>query len=139
MNIEHAKCNCGNVSVKVEFSKPISNFTPRVCDCDFCTQHGVAYVSDPKGKLSVQIRNHGQMVNQKQGNNLADFMICGMCRDLIAATYYNNGKLIASLNSGLLVNQQALLELTIVSPKHLMVSDKVKRWQQMWFQNVEVI
>ena len=42
-------CHCG--SVRWQFVSPLASasFVPRACDCDFCSRHRAAWISDPAG------------------------------------------------------------------------------------------
>ncbi len=136
MKTERAECYCGNISADVVLSKPISSFTPRACDCDFCTKHGAAYISDPGGKLVIRINNSDQVTSYRQGSGIADFLICKMCGVLVGVTYSYEGISIGSLNSRTLENRNDLNPPQAVSPKSLSDPEKIGRWEQAWFQNV---
>ena len=138
MKAERAECYCGNISADVVLSKPISNFTPRACDCDFCTKHGAAYISDPEGKLVVRIRNSDQAMSYTQGSGIADFLICRMCGVLVGVTYSHKGISIGSLNSRILENRNDLKPPQAASPKLLSDPEKISRWERVWFQNVTI-
>jgi hypothetical protein len=138
LNTEHASCCCGNIEAKVELSVPISNFTPRACDCNFCTKHGAAYIADPSGKLTIQIKNPNEIVKYKHGSEIADFITCKLCGVFVAVTYSLEEQLLGSLNSRTLENISDLPEPNNVSPKFLPDTDKIGRWQQIWFQNVTI-
>lgn len=138
MNTAHASCCCGNIEVKIELSEPVSSFTPRACDCNFCTKHGAAYISDPNGKLAIQIRNPNEIVKYNHGSGIADFITCKLCGVFVAVTYYLGDQLLGSLNSRALENMSDLPEAQNVSPKLLPDTDKIGRWEQIWFQAVTI-
>jgi hypothetical protein len=138
LKAEHASCSCGNIEARVELSKSISSFTPRACDCNFCTKHGATYISDPNGKLTTQIRNPSEAVKYKHGSGIADFITCKFCGVFVAVIYSLKGQLLGSLNSRTLENWKKLPEPQNVSPKLLPDNEKIGRWEQIWFQNVIV-
>ena len=138
MITEHASCCCGNIEAKVELSEPISSFTPRACDCNFCTKHGAAYLSDPNGALAIQIRNPNEIAKYKHGSGIADFITCKLCGVFVAVTYSLEGQLLGSLNSRTLESMSDLAEPQNASPKLLPDTDKIGRWEQIWFQNVTI-
>ncbi len=138
MNAEYASCCCRNIEAKVELSEPISSFTPRACDCDFCTKHGAAYISDTNGKLAIQIRNPNEIAKFKHGSGIADFITCKLCGVFVAVTYSLEEQLLGSLNSRTLENMSDLPEPQNVSPKLLPDTDKIGRWEQIWFQSVTI-
>ena len=41
-------CHCGKLKVEFETGIDPADFSPRACDCSFCTKHGAAYISDPR-------------------------------------------------------------------------------------------
>lgn len=138
MNTEHAACCCGNIEVTVELSMPTSNYSPRACDCDFCTKHGAAYISDPKGKLAIKVKNSLETLNYKNGSGVADFLTCKLCGVFVVVTFSDKGLLSGSLNSRTLVNREELPQFEKSSPKLLSDIEKVARWEEIWFQNVTI-
>ena len=138
MNREKASCYCGNITAEVVLSKPLSEFLPRACDCDFCTKHGAAYLSDPEGCLTIRISRSEDAIAYNQGSGIADFWICGKCGILVAVTYSHQPVSIGTLNANTLANRSTLKPAQIVSPKLLSSDDKKSRWQQVWFQNIEI-
>ena len=138
MNTERASCSCGNIVAKVELSEPISNYTPRACDCDFCIKHGAAYISDPNGELVIKVRSPNEVARNKHGSGIADFLTCKLCGVFVAVTYSLEGQLLGSLNSKTLENMDDLSEPQNVSPKLLPDTDKIGRWEEIWFQNVTI-
>ena len=51
-------------------TRPPEAYNPRACDCDFCSKHGAAYVSDPKGALRIRLKEEGQTSRYRQGLSL---------------------------------------------------------------------
>ena len=123
---------------KVDLSDQISNYAPRACDCDFCTKHGATYISDPNGKLAIQIKNPNEIVKYKNGSGIADFITCKLCGVFVAVTYTLDEQLLGSLNSRTLVNVSDLPKPNNISPKLLPDTDKIDRWKHIWFQNVTI-
>ncbi len=124
-------CKCRAVSLAVFLPVSIENYEPRKCDCDFCVTHNLSYISDPKGKLTVQF--DGKLANQKQGSEQATFLTCNNCETIVAAVCEFEGKLRGAINSNLLDNNNKLMKPISVSPKKLSPSEKVKRWEEVWF------
>jgi len=138
LNIEKAKCHCGNISADVGLSKDITEYIPRACDCEFCTKHGAAYLSDPKGSLEIQVDKPEQTTRYKQGSGLVDLLICSVCGVLVAVTYKHNGNLIGGINSRALENLKKLQPSVAASPKLLSDSEKINRWSEIWFSDVSI-
>ncbi|WP_196138955.1 aldehyde-activating protein [Aliikangiella sp. G2MR2-5] len=123
-------CACHSVTLNVSLPQPIENFSPRACDCDFCTSRHIEYISHPDGKLYLKSSNPLQEL--RQGSNQACFLACPNCQDVIAATFKVNHMIIGSLNSQLLDERTKLKPAETVSPKQLNARDKVERWQALW-------
>ncbi|MEM7664612.1 MAG: hypothetical protein AAF250_02030 [Pseudomonadota bacterium] len=57
---------------------------PRMCGCTFCRKHPAMWFADPAGKLELRLSNN---VNRYQfGSKTADFVLCGTCGTVLAAT-----------------------------------------------------
>ena len=127
-------CACGNVQVLADLSMAVEGYQPRRCDCDFCMQHGAAYLSDPAGTLHITVQNPGRISRYRQGNQLADFLICSSCQELICVVYTEaSGKQLATLNVQPCLSQHAFAEPQMVSPKQLNAAEKTARWSTLWF------
>ncbi len=129
-------CYCGNVSYVAELTEPVSNYTPRSCDCVFCTSHGASYISDSKGKLTLAIKNESELNRFKQGSGIADFLICRNCGNAVGAIYEEGGCLYGAINSNTLRGSVETGESQSVSPEKLSDPEKVSRWKELWFSEV---
>src|SRR4051794_20913048 len=98
MHSVSGKCHCGNIRVNVELAKEPERYQPRACDCDFCRMHGAAYVSDPNGSLTIRIADPGLTGRYRQGNALADMLLCTRCGVLAAALYSSDGQTQGTVN-----------------------------------------
>jgi hypothetical protein len=132
MNIYQGKCDCGEVQLTLSLPKPISEYKPRACDCDYCMSKGAAYVSDPKGRLNI--RSEQALLLQRQGSNQASFVNCKNCKMLIAASINIKGKMIGAVNVITLKDKAMLANASVISPKLLNADDKLKRWQACWLK-----
>lgn len=138
MITEHAQCHCGTITAEVRFSKPLADFEPRACDCDFCAKHGAAYISEAEGSLDIRIKDSEHAVSYQHGSGLADFLLCGHCGVLMAVTYSHEGGTAGSLNSRTLDNRRSLMPTqTSSAVKFLSDTEKPERWKQVWIQNVQ--
>lgn len=139
MKTEHARCHCGNITAQVGLSKPLSEFEPRACDCDFCAKHGAAYITEAQGSLDIRIVDSDQAMSYQHGSGLADFLVCRKCGVLMAVTYTRDGATAGSLNSRTLENRSMLMPAQAASAaKFLSDAEKLERWKQVWFQNVQI-
>ena len=139
MNNVYGSCYCGNISYIAELVYSPSSYTQRTCDCDFCTAHGASYISDSKGKLTIKIRSEKEINRFKQGSGIADFLICKNCGVVVGACYEDGGILYGAINLKSVREKIEFGENISVSPKELNDSEKVERWKEIWFSNVELL
>lgn len=131
-------CHCGNIRFEVTLTDVPSASHPRICDCDFCRKHGAAYLSDPQGTLRVDVANERDLGKYKQGDGIADFLICRHCGVLPVVSYQENDELYAVVNCKTIDGAQQFGEYAAVSPKLLSGTKKTERWKEKWFRNVIV-
>ncbi len=124
------KCSCGEVQVKLSLPKTLSNYSPRVCDCDFCKLQKLEYLSDPHGQITLS--NQFQLKCYKQSSGQASFLRSPLCQTFLLTTYTHKNNRLASLNATVLEQYCELQPPTTISPKLLSSTDKVNRWQQLW-------
>jgi hypothetical protein len=130
-------CHCGNLSIGIELSRDPGTYHPRVCDCDFCRQHGAAYVSDPEGSLRIQIKDKQALSTYSQGSGLAEFLLCKRCGVLVTVVYRDAGSLFAVANVNAIRTPEVFGLGQQVSPRTLLPDAKAKRWREIWFSRVE--
>ena len=116
---------------------PLETYVPRACDCDFCTKHGAAYISDAKGSLVVRIKAESETRRYTQGSGQAEFLLCRNCGVLVGVFYRREGRLYGTVNAKVLEAEFAAPR--PASPKQLSDEDKVQRWQELWFPGVRII
>lgn len=131
-------CHCGNIQFTMLSQMPLSELTPRECDCDFCTKHGVRPLSDPGGSLRVAIRSQSDVHAYRQGAQLADMLICRICGVAAVMTYESEKGVYGVLNARSLDDYAELCDPVQVSPKKLNSSDKIQRWKSIWIPDVEL-
>jgi len=130
-------CHCGNILVEIKLLRPPETYIPRACDCEFCTKHGAAYVSDAKGSLVVRIKDESEARMYRQGSGQAEFLLCRNCGVLVGVFYRSEGRLYGTVNAKVLGAEFAAPR--PASPKQLSDEDKVQRWQELWFPGVSII
>lgn len=130
MNVYHGQCQCGQVKVSVTLPKRLSDYQPRACDCDFCTQRMVAYLSDPSGKAVIQ--STGKLLTLKQGSEQAGFLACPSCKSIMATSCEIDGQLKGAVNANMLADKALSGESQVASPKLLAPEQKQQRWAQLW-------
>jgi len=72
-------CHCGNINFKFTSKKSEADFIPRTCSCSFCRRHAASYISDPEGKLELQISNTDDVSFYQFGHKTCEFIICKNC------------------------------------------------------------
>jgi hypothetical protein len=120
--------------VSVELTGAPCDYAPGACDCEFCHKHGASYISDPKGAIKIEVENAERLGKYRQGNGIADCLFCTECGVLLGILYQENGHLYATANSRALISSFG--ENKPISPKLLTASEKISRWQELWFSNV---
>lgn len=75
----HGGCHCGVIRYAITTSKTENPLTPRMCNCTFCQRHGVFGISDPDGKLRVEISDRDAINRYSFGHKTAEFLICKVC------------------------------------------------------------
>jgi hypothetical protein len=138
MHTVNGGCHCGNILVDVQLSAAPGSYQPRACDCDFCRKHGAAYVSDPHGSLLIQIKDPSESGTYRQGSGQAEFLVCRHCGVLVGVFLRSGQSLYAAANLQALAGVAEFGAEQTVSPQKLSADAKVKRWQDVWFSNVEI-
>lgn len=110
----------------------LADFAPRACDCDFCTRHRAAWVSDPKGALHLHDAG-GHVRRYRQGSAQADFLFCGSCGVLVAVSSTgDDGALRGAVNRNGFDERRLLGSEVVASPQRLSPEAKLARWSQLW-------
>ena len=129
-------CHCGNISLQLELARLPRTYSPRACDCAFCTKHGAAYISDPQGRLCIRIREGEHSRIYRQGSGMGEFLLCANCGVLIGVLYRDSEGVYAAVNVRVAARPGDFGAQQTVSPRTLAESDKVSRWKSLWFPNV---
>lgn len=130
-------CRCAALSIEVTLTQPPSAYTPRACDCNFCSERGAAWVSDPNGVLRLVQRDDTDALHCRQGSGQADFIACAHCGTLVLVACEMDGHLYAAVNAHVL-NAAEFAPEQPASPQHLSPEAKRARWRQLWFAQVSV-
>jgi hypothetical protein len=138
MHIISGGCHCGRIEFSAELSRVPGSYNPRACDCDFCRKHGAAYISDPSGHLRIKINSESDVRRYRQGSGAAECLLCVNCGVLVTVLYRTGQVTYGAVNSRVTSDPTVFGEVNAVSPKMLLPSEKVKRWQDIWFCNVDV-
>jgi hypothetical protein len=131
-------CHCGNIQVDLSLARAPANYHPRACDCSFCRKHGAAYISDAQGSLRIRISEPDGCGQYRQGNELAEMLLCTRCGVLIGALFQSEGRIHATVNVRAVEGTARFGAEQTVSPQVLSADQKVARWKELWFGDVEV-
>ncbi|WP_461538425.1 GFA family protein [Spongorhabdus nitratireducens] len=123
-------CSCGNTTLNLSLPLPVTDLTPRACDCDFCVSHQAAYLSHPEGQL--QLASKMPFRTKQQGSKQAQFLFCSSCNDLIAVICQIRGEYKGTVSARYLSEYSFMKEALPISPKVLSPKEKWTRWEQMW-------
>ncbi|PCI64719.1 MAG: aldehyde-activating protein [Kordiimonadales bacterium] len=131
-------CYCGNITVNVTTDVKPAEMTPRLCDCDFCTAHGIEWVSTPNAALEIEIQNEAAINLYSQGSESARFWICQRCGVVPAVTCDIEGHRKGAVNKRAMIDRDAFPATEPVSPKNLPPEEKKARWDNKWIDTVTV-
>ena len=96
--VHHGGCHCGALRWEFVSRRAVPSLSPRACDCDFCTRHRAAWVSDNKGHLGIR-GNRAMLQCLRQGSEQAEFLLCRHCGVLVAVIdRCDDGRLIGAVN-----------------------------------------
>ena len=135
MNL-YASCHCTNLFLAIELTSEPKSYSPRACDCSFCQKHDAAWLSDPKGSMTVSVRDSSALIKYRQGDNIADFLLCANCGVLVGVVFEEQGVLYSVVNSKAVDGSPSFGIGTVVSPRLLDVDQKRSRWKELWFKDV---
>jgi hypothetical protein len=124
-------CHCGAVQFVFRTQRALSDFTPRACDCDFCTRHRAGWVSDAAGMLRITASD--RLSRYRQGSGQAEFLVCGNCGVLVAVICADDdGVLRGAVNRNGFDERERLGTEVVASPQQLTPEAKLARWSQLW-------
>ena len=126
-------CYCGSVLVNIRLSREPASYNPRACDCGFCRKHGAAYISDARGSLEIEIGAAEHTGRYRQGSETADCLFCRRCGVLVGVTCEIDGCLYGTVNVRSLDAAALFGPQQPVSPQQLSATEKLQRWQGLWF------
>lgn len=125
-------CSCGAVSLEITLPKPIDTYSPRACDCSYCTPRGAAYLSDPSGTVRVSVHSERGLRKERQGSETAIMLLCATCDSLLGAVCEIEGRLLGAINVRVLEPHTAVPKAQPVHLTDLDANTKVQRWSDLW-------
>ena len=125
-------CHCGSLRWRFATAMALADVVPRACDCDYCTRHRAAWVSDPGGQLRIHA-SAAKLQRYRQGSGQAEFLLCRDCGVLVAVIARGDvGRLLGAVNRNAFDQRDAFVAETVVSPQRLAAGTKLERWSQLW-------
>jgi len=122
-------CKCNQWQVEISVTKPLSDLNPRICDCSYCKNNPSAIISDPNMVINLV---GGEVMINKNGDQLANFYYCDRCDDLLAVGCNLTGQLRGAVNANLLRDTHQLGKPIKIQPQLLNTSEKLDRWGKLW-------
>jgi hypothetical protein len=89
------RCHCGNISFSLEWNPPPAEIPARACGCTFCQKHGGVWTSNPRGALSVTVKDPALRSIYNFGTKTADFHVCARCGIVPVVTSRIDGRVYA--------------------------------------------
>lgn len=123
-------CHCGALRFELATRLALRDLAPRACDCDHCTRHAAAWVSDPQGH--AHIRGSSAASRYRQGSAQAEFLLCPKCGVLVAVAARIGEAMRCALNRNAFDGRMELPAGTAASPQHLAPEEKRERWAGLW-------
>jgi hypothetical protein len=117
------------VRCAITLVKSIQNYSPRACDCDFCTKRNIHYLSGEGAEITITSQQ--PLSRLQQGSKQAEFLTCLNCNTVIAVAIAVEAQLIGAINSTILKDANRLLVSTSASPKQLNATEKYAGWRQI--------
>lgn len=126
-------CHCGNLRWQFGTTRTAGEFAPRACDCDYCSRHRAAWVSDSQGTLRIDVHHAADLQRYRQGSKQAEFLVCGACGVLVAVVARDgDGRLLGAVNRNAFDERSGFAGETAVSPRMLAADAKLARWTHLW-------
>ncbi len=130
-------CHCGNIHYQLHLTKALKSYTARACQCSFCRKHSGTYISDPKGKLLISIKDRKQANHYRFASKVIEFLICKSCGVLPCAIRTIDDKQHGIVNIHTLKsNIASTLEVQPLDYDEESEADKKHRHNQNWIADV---
>ncbi len=132
-------CRCGKVTLEVNLASELGTYNPRACNCSFCRKHDAAYISDSNGSVVIRTDTISNLEITRQGDELAEFLFCRACGQLLGARWQEVGGQYGCVNAQALLDRKLFGEQLSVTPKKLSAEQKTARWKELWFPAFKII
>ncbi|MCG8383119.1 MAG: hypothetical protein MJA28_13060 [Gammaproteobacteria bacterium] len=122
-------CTCKNWTVAMDFPGQLKDLTPRICDCDYCKKYPSVIISHPN---STVLFEGGKAEIRSNGDQLARFSSCSVCKRFLAVTSVINGQVRGAVNAELFGDVNMYGAPKQIQPYLLSADQKIERWAQLW-------
>ena len=78
-------CHCGNIVLAFETALDPADFEVRACQCRFCRKHNTRAVSDPAGRLVIEVARPSDLQRYVFALRTAEYLLCRTCGVYVAA------------------------------------------------------
>ena len=133
----HGSCHCGNVSFDLAWEPEPAEIPARACGCSFCVKHGGVWTSNPRGALTVRVRDPRAVSKYAFGTHTALFHACTRCGVVPVVTSEIDGRLYAVVSVNAFDNvEPARLRRAPVSFEDEGEGERLARRRRHWIADV---
>lgn len=129
-------CKCNNI--EIIWHTVDRSLVPRECQCDYCVDKGVSYVSKSGTQVEVQIRDEDLHHVHQQGTLSAKFHECINCGELVFVTVEIEEELYCSLNANCIQNPFEFGASVKMQLYNQTAAEKRNRWRENWCHPVVI-
>ena len=126
------RCHCGNISFSLAWDPEPAEIPARACGCTFCQKHGGVWTSNPRGALSVTVKDPSLRSIYNFGTQTADFHVCARCGMYCAAVYREGDRGWAVVNVNVLLHPAFDRPPQVVSYEGETAEARIARRKRMW-------
>ena len=80
----NGSCHCGSIKVELHTDRPPGQQVLGACQCSFCRKHNARAFSDPKARVTLIVKEPGQLQRYAFGLNTSEQIICRRCGVYVA-------------------------------------------------------
>jgi hypothetical protein len=136
----HGSCHCGNIAFDLTWEPEPAEIPARACDCSFCVKHGGVWTSNPRGALTVHVKDPAIVSKYSFETRTADFHVCARCGIAPVVTSRIDGELYAVVSVNAFDNvERSRLKLAPSSFGGEDEGARLARRKRNWIPNVRFI
>lgn len=131
----NGSCSCGNLRL---YWPGASVAELRACQCDYCRARDAAYASDPLHPFTLFVADASRHAVARHGTGTAEFHSCGICGDLLCATWHDEGETYGVVNARCLDSTISLPYPAPISFGAESAEARLARRRQRWCAGVSI-